>query len=91
MPSIRYLLKNLIHETQNFICYLAVPVISFPLTSVEVEKMLNQLKIVKTKFFTKMSQDFLNALKSIRQGSNSFDKIKRTVVDKLRKTKQRII
>ena len=38
-----------------------------------------------------MSQDFLNALISIRHDSNSFDKINRTAVDKLKNAKQRII
>ena len=35
------------------------------------------------KLFTQMSQDFLNSLIRIRQGSNSFDKIKGRAVGKL--------
>ena len=88
---IRYLLTSTTHEILNFICYSAVPIILFPLTSVEGEKMLSQSKIVKTTLFTQMSQDFLNALMRIRHDSNNFDKIKGTTVDKLRNTKQRII
>ena len=38
--------------------------------------MFSQLKIVETKLFTQMSQDFLDALITIRHDSNSFDKIK---------------
>ena len=34
--------------------------IFFPLTSAEAEKMFSQLKVVKTKLFTQMSQDFLS-------------------------------
>ena len=79
------------HEIPSFIRYLAVPIILFSLATVEAEKMFSQLKIVKTKLFSQMSQDFLNVLISIRHGSNSFDKINRTAVDKLRNTKQRII
>ena len=44
-------------------------------SSVETEKMFSQLKIVKTKLSTQMSQD----------------KINETTVDKLRNTKQMII
>ena len=67
--------------------YLAVPVILFPLTSVEAEKMFTQLNILKTKLFTVMSQEFLNALITIRHDLTSFDKINETVVDKLRNNK----
>ena len=38
-----------------------------------------------------MSQECLNTLIGIRNDSNSFDTIKRTAVDKLRNTKQRIV
>ena len=51
--------------------------------------MLSQLKIVKTKLFTQMSQDFLNVLIRIRHDSNSFSKIKGTAADKWRNTKQK--
>ena len=88
MPSIRYLLTSTTREIPNFILYLAVPIILFTLTSVEAEQMFSQLKIVKMKLFTQMSQDFLNALIRIKHGSNSFDKIKGTAVDKWRNTKQ---
>ena len=87
MCHLRYLLTNNTHEIPNFIHCLAVPIILFPLTCVEEEKIFNELKIVKAKLFTQMSQDFLNAL--IRR--HGFDKIKETAVDKLRNTKQRII
>ena len=45
---IRYLLTNTTHEIANFIHY-AVPIVLFPLTSVEAERLFSQLKIVKTK------------------------------------------
>ena len=57
-PSIRYLLTNTTHEVPICICHLAVPKNLFPLTSVEAEKMFRQLKIIKTKLFTQMSQEF---------------------------------
>ena len=75
MPPIRYLLTNTTHEIPYFISFLAVPIILFPLASVEVERMLSRLKIVKKKLFTQMFQNFLNAVISIRQDCNSFDKI----------------
>ena len=50
--SIRYLVTNATYEIPNFIRYLPVPLILFPLTSVEAEKMFSQLKIVKTKLLT---------------------------------------
>ena len=62
MPSIRYLLTNTTHEIPNFIRYLAVPIILFSLTNAEAEKMVSHLKIVKTKLFNQMSQDFFNRL-----------------------------
>ena len=62
MPSIRYLLTNTTHEIPNFIRYLAVPIILFSLTNAEAEKMFSHLKIVKTKLFNQMSQDFFNRL-----------------------------
>ena len=74
MSSNRCLLTSTTHEIPILIRYLAVPIISFPLASAEAEKMFSQLKIVKTKLFTQMSQDFLNALIRIRHDSNSFDK-----------------
>ena len=37
-----------------------------PLTSVEAERMFSQLKIIKTKLRTKMTQAFLNSLVRIR-------------------------
>ena len=83
-PFIRYLLTNTTHEIPNFICYLAVLIILLPSTSVEAEKMFSQLKIVKTKLFTQISQDFLNVLIRIRHDSNSFNKIKGTALDKWR-------
>ena len=61
------MLTNTTHEIPNFICYLAVLIILFPSTSVEAEKMFSQLKIVKIKVFTQMSQDFLNVAKSREQ------------------------
>ena len=91
MPSIKYLLTSTKHEIPNFICYLAVPIILFSLTSAEAEKMFSQLKVVKTNLFTQMFQDFLTALIRIRHDSNSFDKIKGTAIDKLTNTKQRFI
>ena len=54
----RYLLTSTIHEIPNFICYLAVPLILFALTSAEAKNMFSQLKIVKTKLFTSISQGF---------------------------------
>ena len=57
-PSIRYLLTNATREVPNFIRYLAVPIMLFPLISAEAERMFSQLTIVKTKLFTQMSQDF---------------------------------
>ena len=39
------------------------------------------------KLFTVMSQEFLNALITIRHDLTSFDKINETVVDKLRNNK----
>ena len=63
----------------------------FLLPSLEEENMISQLKIVKTKLFAHMFQNYLNALIRIRDDSNSFDKIKGTAVDKLRNTKQSII
>ena len=57
-PSIRYLLPNTAHEVPTCICHLAVPKNLFPLTSVEAEKMFRQLKIIKTKLFTQMFQEF---------------------------------
>ena len=38
VPSIRYLLTYATHDISNFICSLAVPIILFPLTSVEAGK-----------------------------------------------------
>ena len=58
--------KNTTHEIPYFISYLVVPIILFPLASVEVERMFSQLKIVKKKLFNQMFQNFLNALISIR-------------------------
>ena len=55
-PSIRYLLTNTTHEIPNFIQCLVVPTILFPLTCVEAEKLLSQLRIVKTKLFAQKSQ-----------------------------------
>ena len=52
--------------------------------------MFRQLKVVETKLFTQISQEFLNALVSIRHDCCSFDKINGTAVDKLRNTKHRI-
>ena len=83
MSSIRYLLTGTTHEIPIFFRHLAVPIILFPLTSVESENIFSQLKIVKTKLFTQMCQDFLNSLIRIRQGFNSFDKIKGRAVGKL--------
>ena len=80
-----------IMKSQNFFCYLAVSIILFLLASVEAEKMFRQFKIVETKLFTQMSEDFLNALIRIRHDSTSFYKHKKTAVGKLRNTKQRII
>ena len=91
MPSIRYLLTNTTHGIPNFICYLAVPKILFLLTSVEAEKMFSQLKIVKTKLFTQMFQDLLNALISTGHTVTALTKSPRSAVDKLRNIKQRII
>ena len=44
----RYLLTNTTSEIQDFIRYLAVPVILFPLTNAEADKFFSKLKIVKT-------------------------------------------
>ena len=68
MPFIRYLLTNTTREIPNFIHYLTVLIILFP------KKYSANRKLLK--------QDFLNALIRIRHGSNSFDKIKGTTVDK---------
>ena len=47
--------------------------ILLPITSVEAERMFSQLKIVKTKLRTNMTQKFLNALLRIRyNGPSSF-------------------
>ena len=49
------------HKIPNIIRHLAaVLVISFPLTSIVAERMFNQLKIVKMKLRTQMSQDVSN-------------------------------
>ena len=53
--------------------------------------MFSQLKIVKAKLHTQMSQDFLNALTGVIHDSNSFDEIKGTAVDTWGNTKQSII
>ena len=90
-PFIRYLVTNTTHEVPNFICYLVVLIILFPLTIVEAEKLFSQLNIAQTKLRTQISQDFLNALISIRHNFNSFNAIKGTAVDTWRNTKQRII
>ena len=58
---LRYLLTNNTHDIPNFIHCLAVPIILFPLTCVEEEKIFNELKIVKAKLFTQMSQDQRNS------------------------------
>ena len=50
-------------------------------------EMFRQLKIVKTKLSTQMSQIVLNALIRIRHESNSFHKIKVTATEKLRNKK----
>lgn len=76
MRSIKYLLTSGTYEIQNFIRYLAVPIILFPLKSVEAGKMSSYLKIVKRKLIKLMFQEFLNVLVRIRHHSNSFDKIK---------------
>ena len=91
MSFIRYLLTNITYEIPNFTCYLAALIISVSLTIVEAEKMFSQLKIVKTKLRTQMSQTFLNALIRIKHDSNSFDKIIGTAVDTQRNVKQRVI
>ena len=65
--------------------------ILFPLTSVEAERMFSQLKIVKTKLRTRMSQSFLNALIRIRHDSNSFDDIKQAAIETWRNVKDRVI
>ena len=91
MPSIKYLLTSTKHEIPNFVCYLAVPILLFSLTSAVAKKMFSQLKVVKMNLFTQMFQDFLTALIRIRHDSNSFDKIKGTAIDKLTNTKQRFI
>ena len=91
MPSIRYLLASTLHEIPNFIRYLAVPIILFLLANAEAENTFSQWKIIKTKLFTHMFQNFLNALIRIKYESNSIDKINGTEVDKLRNRKQRII
>ena len=88
---IKYLLTNIAHEIANFIRYLAALTFLFSLTIEEAEKMFSKLKIVKTKLYTQMSQEFLNALIRIRHDSNSSDKIKGTAVDAWRNTKQRVI
>ena len=53
--------------------------------------MFSELKIVKTKLRTQISQDFLNALLRTRHDSNSFDKIKGTIADTWRNTKPRVV
>ena len=78
MPFIRYLLTYATHEISNFIRYLAIPIILFPLTSVEDENFSVNWKL-------------LNALIRIRHDFHNFDKIKETAADKLKNTKQRII
>ena len=87
MPPIRYLLTNTAHEIRYFFRYLAVPIILFPLASVEVERMFSRLKIVKKNLFTQMFQNVLNALISIRQDCNSFDKITRKSSSQIEKCK----
>ena len=47
--------------------------------------------MVEAKLFTQMFQDFLSVLISVRRDSNSFEKMNRTIVEKLRNTKQKII
>ena len=91
VPSVRYLLLSTTYEIPSFICYLAVPVILFPLSSVKAENMFNQLKIVRIKLLPQMSQYFLNALIRIRHDSDCSGKTKGAAVDKLRNTKQRKI
>ena len=59
MPPIRYLLTNTTHE----------------ISKRRSRKNVEPIKIVKKKLFTQMFQNFLNAVISIRQDCNSFDKI----------------
>lgn len=51
--------------------------------------MSSQLKIVKTRLHTQMSQEFLNLLIKIRHGSKSFEKTKGTTVYTWRNTRKR--
>ena len=80
MLSFRYLLTSTTHEGPNFVRYLAIPIIL--LLRVQAEKTFSQLKVVKKKLFTQMSQDFLNGLIRIRYDSTSFDKIIEKAVEK---------
>jgi hypothetical protein len=63
---VRWILKSRPDNIPDAIYFLATVLILLPLTSVEAERMFSQLKIIKTKLRTKMSQAFLNSLVRIR-------------------------
>ena len=63
---VKWILKSKPDGIPDVIYFLATVLILLPLTSVEAERMFSQLKIIKAKLRTKMTQAFLNSLMRIR-------------------------